>query len=81
MYKVLITDPISQNGLELLEKSGIEVVNIPNASEEELTEKIPTVHGWIVRSGTKITTDYIQKASNLQIIGRAGVGVDNIDID
>ena len=81
MYKVLVTDPISQNGLELLENSNIEVINMLKPSDKELEEVIPNIHGWIVRSGTKITSDYIKKASKLQIIGRAGVGVDNIDIE
>ena len=81
MYKVLITDPISQNGLDLLIESDIEVINIINPKEDELKRIIPDVNGWIVRSGTKINAEYIKKASNLQIIGRAGVGVDNIDID
>ena len=81
MYKVLVTDPISQNGLDLLKKSNIEVINMPNPSDKELEKVITDIHGWIVRSGTTISSNYIKKAPNLQIIGRAGVGVDNIDID
>ncbi len=81
MYKVLITDPISENGLNLLKKANIEVINIPSPTPEELSKVIEDVQGWIVRSGTNITAEFIRKASNLQIIGRAGVGVDNIDID
>jgi len=81
MYKVLITDPISQNGLDFLEKGNIEVINMPNPEKKDLYKVIPDVHGWIVRSGTNISSEDIKKASNLQIIGRAGVGVDNIDID
>ena len=75
MYKVLVTDPISQNGLDLLKKSNIEVINMPNPSDKELEKVISDIHGWIVRSGTTISSDYIKKAPNLQIIGRAGVGV------
>ena len=81
MYKVLITDPISQNGIDILTELDIEVITLQNSSEEELYQILPEIHGWIVRSGTTITSDYIQKAPNLQIIGRAGVGVDNIDLD
>ena len=81
MYKVLITDPISQNGLDILTNLDIEVINLPNPSDSDLCKVLPDIHGWIVRSGTKVTSEYIKKASNLQIIGRAGVGVDNIDLD
>ena len=79
-YKVLVTDPISQNGLDVLEKSGIEVLNMPNAKREDIYKVISGIQGWIVRSGTNISAEDIKKASDLQIIGRAGVGVDNIDI-
>ena len=81
MYKVLVTDPISQNGLDILIKSNIEIINIPQPSENQLNEVIADIHGWIVRSGTVISSDDIKKAKKLQIIGRAGVGVDNIDIN
>ena len=81
MYKVLITDSISQNGLDLLNDSDIEIINMPNPSKKELYKVISDVQGWIVRSGTNISSEDIKKASKLQIIGRAGVGVDNIDID
>ena len=81
MYKVLVTDPISQNGLDILIKSNIEIINIPQPSEDQLNEVIADIHGWIVRSGTVISSDDIKKAKKLQIIGRAGVGVDNIDIN
>ncbi len=81
MYKVLVTDPISQNGLDILSDSDIEVINLTNPSQDEICKILPDIHAWIVRSGTKITSDYIKQAKKLQIIGRAGVGVDNIDID
>ena len=63
MYKVLITDPISQTGLDLLKESNIEVINILNPSDDQLAEVISGVHGWIVRSGTKISSENIKKAS------------------
>ena len=80
MYKVLITDPISSHGLEILEDDRIELIYKPNINEEELNSILHDINGWIIRSGTTITAKNIKDALNLSVIGRAGVGVDNIDI-
>ena len=79
--KVLITDPISDKGLELLKENNIEIIYEPDLSAEELLKVSVNVDGWIIRSGTKISKENIVNSRKLQIIGRAGVGVDNIDID
>ncbi len=81
MYKILITDPISDNGLKILEDDNIDIIYKPNISDDELAAIVPQIHAWIIRSGTSITKDYIVDAVNLSVIGRAGVGVDNIDIE
>ena len=81
MYKVLVTDPISDNGLKILEDDNIDIIYKPNISDDELASIVPQIHAWIIRSGTRITKDYIIDAVNLSVIGRAGVGVDNIDIE
>ena len=81
MYKILITDPISDNGLRILEDDNIEILYKPNITDDELTSLISRINGWIIRSGTKITKAHIKDAVNLSVIGRAGVGVDNIDIE
>ncbi len=78
-YKILITDPISDSGIKYLEKNNCEVINIIN-SPESLDNIIDTIDAWIIRSGTKVLKKHLSKAKNLKIIGRAGVGVDNIDI-
>lgn len=80
MYKVLVTDPISDKGLAIIRDAGLEVIYEPSLSEERLNEVIKDMHGWIIRSGTTITAKNLELAQNLQVIGRAGVGVDNIDI-
>ena len=77
--KVLITDPISQSGIDLFKKNDFEIINRIN-DKENLDDVIKDIHVWIIRSGTVITKEHIKSATNLQIIGRAGVGVDNIDI-
>ena len=79
--KVLITDPISDKGLELLEKHNIQVLYKVKNEIDNNEDLLNDIDGWIIRSGTNVTKKYLSKAKKLQIIGRAGVGVDNIDID
>ena len=80
MAKVLVSDPIADKGIELLEDAGFDIIYNPNPSYEELQALVSDVDGWVVRSGTKITSELLKDARNLKVIGRAGVGVDNIDI-
>ncbi len=79
MPKVLVADKINEKGVEVLEGSA-EIVNNPQITPEELLETIDQYEGIIVRSRTKVTKEVIEKAKNLKIIARAGVGVDNIDV-
>ena len=81
MYKVLVSDPIADKGIAILEDAGFEVIYNPNPSNEELESYSRDINAWVVRSGTKILAEYLKDARNLQVIGRAGVGVDNIDIN
>ncbi|MBQ1335944.1 MAG: phosphoglycerate dehydrogenase [Selenomonadaceae bacterium] len=76
--KVLAADGISTKGIELLEKE-FEVVVKEKISHEELLSIIPEFDALMVRSASKVTADVIERAEKLKIIGRAGVGVDNID--
>ena len=81
MLKILITDPLSEIGLNILKDAGFEILYKPKISLDELSVLLPDIDGWIIRSGTKITSDLIKNSKKLQIIGRAGVGTDNINID
>jgi len=81
MIKILITDPLSDKGINKLKNADFDVIYKPEISTDELVSFISEIDGWIIRSGTKITKELIEDAKNLQIIGRAGVGTDNIDID
>ena len=81
MFKVLITDPISDNGMNILRDNNIEIFYHPDSKLDDLKNIIKKVDGWIIRSGTKISNDLINSAVELKVIGRAGVGVDNIDIN
>ena len=80
MPKVLVSDSLAEQGVTVLEQAaGIEVINRPGCSPDELLELIADVDGLVIRSGTKVTADVLAAARNLRIIGRAGIGVDNID--
>ena len=79
--KVIITDPISESGISFLKEADFSVVQLYNASKEDIIRACEDVDGWIIRSGTKIEKKMIKAAKKLKAIGRAGVGVDNIDID
>ena len=82
MFKVLITDPISEKGIELLAKEpDIEVDNQPDISYEELLEIVSEYDAIITRSRTPVTAELIDRGTRLKVIGRAGVGVDNVDIE
>jgi len=80
MKRVLVTDPLSSAGLDILASRGLEVVDMVDQPIEKLFEVVGTVHGWVVRSGTKVNAELLNRADKLQVVGRAGVGVDNIDL-
>ena len=79
--KVLVLDNVSEKAVAVLEENGIEAEVSPTLPPEELLQKISQYEGMIVRSQTKVTAEAIAAAGNLKVIGRAGVGVDNIDVN
>ena len=78
--KVLITDPVDDICISIIKTSGLEYQYIPESGIKEKLDAIQDAHGLIVRSGTIVDERMLDSASNLKVIGRAGVGVDNIDI-
>ncbi|MDI6703106.1 MAG: phosphoglycerate dehydrogenase [bacterium] len=78
--KVLVSDPLSKEGLDILDKAQIPYEVKTGLREEELVSCISRYNALIVRSETKVTKNIIGAAQNLKVIGRAGVGVDNIDV-
>ncbi|MHC4508846.1 MAG: phosphoglycerate dehydrogenase [Planctomycetota bacterium] len=81
MIKILITDKLAQEGIDLLNgMEGVEAVVKTGISEDELAQIIGEHEGLIIRSGTKVTANVLANPGNLKGIARAGVGVDNIDI-
>ncbi|MDX1918331.1 MAG: phosphoglycerate dehydrogenase [Candidatus Caenarcaniphilales bacterium] len=82
MLKVLITDPLNELGLEVLQKGGIEVDYSPGLAKSDILSRIADYDGLLVRSGTQVDPDLIDACSSrMKVIGRAGVGVDNINLD
>jgi D-3-phosphoglycerate dehydrogenase len=77
--KVLVSDPIAPQGIEILKDAGFEVTEQSGLGPEELVKIIPDYDAIIVRSATKVTKEIIEAARNLKVIGRAGIGLDNID--
>ncbi len=78
--KVLVSDSFSPEGLEYM-KEHAEVAYRPDITPGELLTEIKKYDGLVVRSRTKVTSEVIEAGENLKVIGRAGVGVDNIDVE
>ncbi|GAA0543940.1 phosphoglycerate dehydrogenase [Halorubrum ejinorense] len=79
--KVLVTDPIADAGLDRLRDAGHEVVADYEAEGDALLDAVSDANALIVRSGTEVTEAVFEAADDLVIVGRAGIGVDNIDIE
>ncbi|MCK5178350.1 MAG: phosphoglycerate dehydrogenase, partial [Candidatus Omnitrophica bacterium] len=79
--KILISDKLADEGLDILKAvEDFEVDCKFGLSPEELKAVIKDYHGLIIRSGTKVTADILDAADQLKVIGRAGVGMDNVDL-
>ncbi len=80
--QILVADKIAANGVDFLKaQEGFEVIEAYGSSKEALLEIVPPVSAIVVRSDTRIDADIIAAAPELKVVGRAGVGVDNIDIE
>lgn len=80
--KVLVSDKLSEEGLKILnEAKGLQIDAKAGMSPEELIAAIPEYDALIIRSGTTVTPAVLEAAKNLKIIGRAGIGVDNVDLN
>jgi D-3-phosphoglycerate dehydrogenase len=78
-YKVLVAEKIAATGVDMLkERFDVEVGT--DWSREELLDRIGSFHGILIRSATKLDAEVLDRADNLKVVGRAGVGVDNVDV-
>ena len=78
--KILISDTLDEEGIKIFEENGFDVVRDFKITKEDLVKEIAKYDAIVVRSRTKLTADILENAKNLKVIGRAGVGLDNIDL-
>ena len=79
--KVLVCDPIHEDGIKILKDAGFEIDISPEISYEELKEEVGDYDVLVVRSRTKVTREIIEAGEKLKVVGRAGAGIDNIDVE
>ena len=79
-YRILVKEKIADSGVDLL-RERFDVDLGVDWSDEELAERIGGYHGILIRSATQLTAELIERADNLKVIGRAGIGVDNVDVE
>src|SRR6204780_4706177 len=80
MPKVLISDKLSPAAVDIFKRRGIEVDFRPGLSPADLRAVIAPYDGLAIRSATKVTRELLDAAANLKVVGRAGIGVDNVDV-
>jgi len=78
--KVLISDRLHEEGIKIFQDSGFEVVKNFSISHEDLIKEIDNYDAIVIRSRTKLTADVLENVNNLKVIGRAGVGLDNVNL-
>jgi len=81
LVKVLVCDRVDEEGIKILKENGFEVDVKLNLTREQLKEEVKNYDALIVRSRTKVTREVLEAAGNLKLIVRAGVGLDNIDLE
>jgi D-3-phosphoglycerate dehydrogenase len=80
IMKVLISDNLASVGADILRDAGLEVDIKTGLAPEELKNIIPEYEGLVIRSATRVTAEIIDAAVNLKVVGRAGIGLDNVDV-
>src|SRR5829696_7959934 len=81
MARILVTEEIADGGLDRLRAAGHEVDIQSGLSAEQLIEAIVGAHALIIRSATTVTDEVLAAGSDLMVVGRAGIGLDNVDVD
>jgi len=79
--RIVVSDPLAPEGIAVLREAGHEVAEVAGAPPERLREALADAAALLVRSGTKVTAELLECAPHLKAIGRAGAGVDNVDLD
>lgn len=81
MYKILVSDPLQASGIATMREAGHEVVELAPEDKPRLAEILPDFDALVVRSGTTVTAELLAAGTRLKVVGRAGIGVDNVDIE
>jgi D-3-phosphoglycerate dehydrogenase len=80
MARILVTEKIAEGGLDRLRAAGHDVDVVPGPSPDELLERVRGAHALIVRSATQVTAEVLEAGDDLVVVGRAGIGLDNVDV-
>lgn len=80
MYRILIADPLAEAGLEILRQAGMELVVLAPEERPRMAELVADVDALVVRSMTQVDADLLDAGRRLKVVGRAGIGVDNVDV-
>jgi len=80
-FRILVCDPINDEGIQKLRQVGLIVDAKPRITANELTKNVKNYDALIVRGRTKVTREVIDRGTRLKVIGRAGVGLDNVDVE
>src|SRR5918997_3988233 len=80
MGRVLVTEELAESGLQAMAAAGHEVDVRLNLSHDELLAAVPGAHALVIRSATKVTDDVLAAGRDLVVVGRAGIGLDNVDV-
>ena len=80
MFRVLVADKVSASAIDIFKANGIEAVVETGLPEDGLIRRIADYDGLVVRSATKVTADLLAAAVRLKVVGRAGIGIDNVDL-
>jgi D-3-phosphoglycerate dehydrogenase len=78
--RVLVAEPLAARGIEAMRAAGFEVDERPGLSPEDLLDAVKGAHALVIRSATQVTADVLEAGSDLVVVGRAGIGLDNVDI-
>ncbi|MDQ1444311.1 MAG: D-3-phosphoglycerate dehydrogenase / 2-oxoglutarate reductase, partial [Acidimicrobiaceae bacterium] len=80
MARILVTEQLAERGLTVLREAGHDVVERLGLSADELLDVVPGMAALIIRSATKVTADVLEAGRDLVVVGRAGIGLDNVDV-
>jgi D-3-phosphoglycerate dehydrogenase / 2-oxoglutarate reductase len=78
--RVLVSEPLADSGLEAMRAAGLEVDLRPGLSPEELLDAVPGAAALVIRSATQVTAEVLAAGADLVVVGRAGIGLDNVDV-